>query len=76
MPSREPDGRKERAARAVRPGMSSWPCNSIRIKVYPEVAPKVEYSLTEYGETLGPITEIMCDWGKKHMKKIQLKSSK
>jgi len=34
--------------------------------VYPEVPPKVEYSLTEYGQTLRPITEAMCAWGKKH----------
>ena len=45
-------------------------------EVYPEVPPKVEYSLTEYGETLGPICKIMCDWGKKHMKKIKMRSGK
>ena len=28
--------------------------------------PRVEYSLTAYGETLRPITELMCDWGKAH----------
>lgn len=28
--------------------------------------PRVEYSLTVYGETLRPITELMCDWGKVH----------
>ena len=40
-------------------------------EVYPEVPPKVEYSLTKYGESLGQITKIMCDWGKKHMKRIK-----
>ena len=40
-------------------------------KVYPEVPPKVEYSMTEYGKTLSPITQLMCDWGKKHMKRIK-----
>jgi DNA-binding HxlR family transcriptional regulator len=34
--------------------------------VYPEVPPKVEYSLTEYGRTLGPVMKAMCDWGKAH----------
>ncbi len=42
-------------------------------EVYPEVPPKVEYSLTEYGRTLRPITEIMCEWGQKHMKRIKAK---
>src|SRR5438445_10636912 len=35
--------------------------------VYPVVPPRVEYSLTAYGRTLGPITDLMCAWGKKHM---------
>ena len=40
-------------------------------KVYPEVPPKVEYSLTDYGRTLQPITKLMCDWGKIHIRKVQ-----
>lgn len=35
-------------------------------QVFPESPPRVEYSLTDYGETLRPITELMCDWGKAH----------
>lgn len=31
--------------------------------VYAEVPPKVEYSLTDCGKTLRPITEVMCEWG-------------
>jgi DNA-binding HxlR family transcriptional regulator len=31
------------------------------------VPARVEYSLTEYGESLGPVTEAMCQWGKAHM---------
>src|SRR6266852_3741034 len=38
-------------------------------KVYPEVPPKVEYSMTEYGKTLHPVLESMCDWGEKHEKR-------
>ncbi len=30
---------------------------------YPQIPPKVEYSLTERGRTLIPILEQMCDWG-------------
>jgi DNA-binding HxlR family transcriptional regulator len=35
--------------------------------VYPEVPPKVEYSLTEKGKTLLPILEAMCEWGEKNI---------
>ncbi len=37
-------------------------------EVYPVVPPKVEYSLTEYGRTLGPILRAMNKWGDTHMK--------
>jgi DNA-binding HxlR family transcriptional regulator len=40
-------------------------------KVYPVVPPRVEYSLTPYGQTLRPITELMCAWGKKHVQRLQ-----
>lgn len=32
-------------------------------KVYPEVPPRVEYSLTETGKSLRPVIETMRDWG-------------
>lgn len=35
-------------------------------KVYPQVPPKVEYSITEYGKSLEPILEAMHEWGVKH----------
>lgn len=35
-------------------------------KVYPEVPPKVEYSITSYGKTLMPIFKSMHEWGEKH----------
>jgi DNA-binding HxlR family transcriptional regulator len=38
-------------------------------EVYAVVPPRVEYSLTEYGQTLGPITALMCAWGKEHMRR-------
>jgi DNA-binding HxlR family transcriptional regulator len=38
----------------------------IRRKVYPQVPPRVEYSLTRHGESLRPILELMSAWGKKH----------
>lgn len=30
---------------------------------YPQIPPKVEYSLTEKGKTLWPILQEMCQWG-------------
>lgn len=35
--------------------------------VYPVVPPKTEYSLTEYGKTLAPILDALCDWGKHYL---------
>ncbi len=38
----------------------------IRRKVYAQVPPRVEYSLTRHGQSLRPILELMSAWGKKH----------
>ena len=35
-------------------------------KEYPQIPPKVEYSLTERGKSLMPILDQMCEWGYKH----------
>ena len=40
----------------------------INRKEYPQIPPKVEYSLTERGKSLIPILDQMCDWGDKHHK--------
>ncbi len=36
-------------------------------KVYQEIPPKVEYSVSEYGRTLDPVLSVMCQWGFKHL---------
>ena len=37
--------------------------NIINRKEYPEIPPKVEYSLTEKGQSLYPVVMALCDWG-------------
>ncbi len=41
----------------------------INRKVYPQVPPKVEYSITEHGKTLKPVIHAMCQWGLAHTKR-------
>ncbi|MDY0595440.1 helix-turn-helix transcriptional regulator [Pasteurella multocida] len=33
---------------------------------YPQIPPKVEYSLTARGQSLMPVLRAMCEWGRKH----------
>lgn len=46
--------------------------------VYPQVPPKVEYSITEYGKSLEQILNAMHEWGTRHtlhkQKKLEQKS--
>ena len=35
-------------------------------KEYPQIPPKVEYSLSKRGKSLMPILDSMCDWGSKN----------
>ncbi|MDP4162695.1 MAG: helix-turn-helix domain-containing protein [Bacillota bacterium] len=41
--------------------------NLIQRKVYNQVPPKVEYSLTDYGWTLKHILDSLCAWGETHI---------
>ncbi|SEM56649.1 transcriptional regulator, HxlR family [Pseudoxanthomonas sp. GM95] len=39
----------------------------IHREVFPEVPPRVEYELTEFGRTLEPVLLMLRDWGAVHM---------
>ncbi|WP_026297177.1 winged helix-turn-helix transcriptional regulator [Paenibacillus daejeonensis] len=39
-------------------------------KVYAEVPPRVEYSLTAYGQSLMPVLRLMYDWGKQYGEQV------
>ncbi|WP_227394918.1 winged helix-turn-helix transcriptional regulator [Jeotgalibacillus aurantiacus] len=43
----------------------------IHREVYPQVPPKVEYSMTEYGKTLEPILHAMHEWGMAHLERMK-----
>ena len=40
-------------------------------KIYPVVPPKVEYSLTEFGETLIPVISLLGQWGDEHQERLR-----
>jgi len=35
-------------------------------KIFNEMPPRVEYSVTKHGRTLRPLLRALCDWGSKH----------
>lgn len=37
-------------------------------EVYPQVPPKVEYSLTEKGRSIFPILDMMCNWARQYLR--------
>lgn len=41
---------------------------------FPQIPPRVEYSLTERGRTLFPVLDAMCEWGKGYVSTEDLSS--
>lgn len=39
-------------------------------KIYPEVPPRVEYTLTEFGRTLDPVLRTLQGWGSQYLGEI------
>ncbi|WP_194774602.1 winged helix-turn-helix transcriptional regulator [Pararhodonellum marinum] len=48
----------------------------IRRKIYAEIPPKVEYTLTEFGLTLSPIMQSLAEWGKQYRLNSERKKKK
>lgn len=40
-------------------------------EVYKEIPPRVEYSITEYGQRMTPLLQAMNDWGVNHIAHLQ-----
>lgn len=43
----------------------------IKRNVYREVPPKVEYSLTDFGRSIGPILDKFAEWGVANLRKVK-----
>lgn len=39
--------------------------------VYHQVPPKVEYSLSEYGNSLAQVLDVLCNWGELHVNHLK-----
>ena len=39
--------------------------------IYPQVPPKVEYSLTDFGKTLIPVISVLGNWGDKNEERLR-----
>jgi DNA-binding HxlR family transcriptional regulator len=39
-------------------------------EVYPQVPPKVEYSLTELGRSIMPVLSQLCEWGRRYEERM------
>ena len=48
----------------------------IHREVFPDIPPKVEYSLTDMGRSLMPVLKAMRDWGSAHLPKPTLQPTK
>ena len=43
----------------------------VKRNVYREVPPKVEYSLSDFGKTVGPVLDSFAEWGSANQRKVK-----
>lgn len=43
----------------------------IKREIYPEIPPKVEYSMTDFGLTLEPVIKSLHEWGVKYIEELE-----
>ena len=48
----------------------------IKRTIYPEIPPKVEYSLTDIGSSIDPVLKTLCDWGNDYLELIDSNTDK
>ena len=48
----------------------------IKRTIYPEIPPKVEYSLTDIGSSIEPVLKTLCDWGNEYLELIDNNTDK
>ena len=48
----------------------------IKRTIYPEIPPKVEYSLTDIGNSIEPVLKTLCDWGNEYLELIDNNTDK
>jgi DNA-binding HxlR family transcriptional regulator len=47
----------------------------VQRKIYEQIPPRVEYSLTDFGRTLEPILQLIRAWGVEHIEQITARRS-
>lgn len=47
-------------------------CGMIHREVIPEKPPRTLYSLTEFGKSVIPVLEAMCDWGTRFLEGLEI----
>ena len=48
----------------------------IKRTIYPEIPPRVEYSLTDIGSSIDPVLKTLCDWGNDYLELIDNNTDK
>ena len=70
----EADGLRDRGAHPGHPAQAGPELEAdgvVHREVFREIPPRVEYSLTPFGDSLSPVLSAMDDWGRGHVKRLE-----